>query len=307
MNQTDLEATMTSGSCPARSNPPGAAPAADVPVLKLFAIGLKSTERLLLDGTVRVWQRRTPRLDLLPDAHAADADVVMVDAGDAQAVAWARRQPWLADKAVIWIDGASVPPGHTITRRPVQWPTLPILLVRALENGPGAHAATGPGTLPAALDDAAPTAAHTILIVDDSMAVRAHLRSMLEARRFGVSEAVSVDAALELLDRQEIDCVLMDVLMPGLDGHEGCRRIKARPGRARSLPVVMLTSRSSPFDRVRGKMAGCDAYLTKPVDARELEQVLQQHLRRASSRSAAAAGRPTSLPPGRLRDGLGAR
>ena len=69
--------------------------------------------------------------------------------------------------------------------------------------------------------------------------------------------------------------MLLDVLMPGIDGFEACRRIKARAG---SPPVVMLTSKSSPFDRVRGKMAGCDTYLTKPVDAEQLRAVVSRHL-----------------------------
>jgi twitching motility two-component system response regulator PilG len=69
----------------------------------------------------------------------------------------------------------------------------------------------------------------------------------------------------------------MDVVMPGVDGYEGCREIK-RLQRRQVLPVVMLTSKSSPFDRIRGRMAGCDAYLAKPVDDEELKHVLARVL-----------------------------
>jgi twitching motility two-component system response regulator PilG len=69
----------------------------------------------------------------------------------------------------------------------------------------------------------------------------------------------------------------MDVVMPGVDGYEGCREIK-KLQRQKVLPVVMLTSKSSPFDRIRGRMAGCDAYLGKPVNDQDLKQVLARVL-----------------------------
>ncbi|HEY8049741.1 MAG TPA: response regulator, partial [Ramlibacter sp.] len=84
-------------------------------------------------------------------------------------------------------------------------------------------------------------------------------------------------------------CVFMDVLMPGVDGFEACRRIKARRG---ALPVVMLTSKSSPFDRVRGKIAGCDTYLTKPVDIVQLRDALGRHIALPPVREPAPGPRP---------------
>ena len=286
------------------------------PTLKLFVRGLAQEERQLLDGLVRVSQRRSPRLTLLDERDAQGADVVLIDSNNAEASTWARRQSWLEDKAVIWIDAARVASGHTLIRRPVQWSILPMLLARALEQSPGTAAAFASSrAAPLAADGfassraaplvadgfassrAAPLTAdgfassraaplglpssineqpRPILVVDDSLAVRAHLRSLLEAGGFVVSESDSAQAALELLSRQSFDCVLMDVMMPGIDGYEGCRRIKAMLRGARSLPVVMLTSKSSPFDRIRGKMAGCDAYLTKPIDPKQLGEVLVQ-------------------------------
>ena len=66
--------------------------------------------------------------------------------------------------------------------------------------------------------------------------------------------------------------------MPGMDGYETCRRIKALPKTGKDVKIIMLTSRTSPFDRIRGKMAGCDAYLTKPVEAEKLHETLRRHL-----------------------------
>ncbi len=273
--------------------------------LKLVVMGLKPMERQLLGGIVRVSQRRSPRLALVDDSDAAEADVVMVDALDARAMAWAQRQPWLKRKPVIWLDATSVPAGHTLATRPVNWAALPTLLARALEQP---TASVAPAAAPATEARAssaravAPPAAtasppvleqrRPILVVDDSLAVRAYLRSLLEARGFSVTDASSVRAALEVMTQRTFDCVLMDVLMPDIDGYEGCRQIKSRQRGASAVPVVMLTSKSSPFDRIRGKMAGCDAYLTKPVEPQQLSAVLQNHVRRADAQHAAQGAAP---------------
>ena len=253
------------------------------PVLRLSVNGLKSMERELLEGLVRVSQRRCPRLALLDPAVARDADVIVVDTRDAAAMAWAQQRPWLASRAVIWIDGEHAGPGHTLLPRPVQWPVLPMVLARALERGPGTASACpagarGPG--------ASPSHTARILVVDDSLAVRVHLRSLLEPRGYQVIEADSVAAAMDRIEDGRFDCVLMDVLMPQVDGYDGCHRIKTRLRGADATPVVMLSSKGSAFDRLRGKMAGCDAYLTKPVDPQLLGEVIAQQVGGGATRAA---------------------
>lgn len=275
------------------------------PALKLAVQGLKPGERQLLEGLVKVSQRRTPRLEILDNTRAREADVVVIDTRDPMAMSWARRHPWLVRRAVIWIDGHDAAPGHTVLRRPVQWPILPMVLARALESGPGtataaAAAVSAPGALAASTGgNFAPAHTPQILVVDDSLAVRAHLRSLLERRGYAVTDADCVDVALDSLDQRAFDCVLMDVLMPEVDGYEGCHQIKARLRGAKAVPVVMLTSKSSPFDRIRGKMAGCDAYLTKPVDPDHLAEVLAQHVRMPASGTSAPAplGPEVAVPP----------
>ena len=66
--------------------------------------------------------------------------------------------------------------------------------------------------------------------------------------------------------------------MPGIDGYEACRRIKAKRFFNHSSNVVMLTSKSSPFDHIMGKMAGCDAYLSKPIDPGKLYEVISHYV-----------------------------
>ena len=239
--------------------------------------GFSKIERQLLEGTVRLSQRRNPRLELVAEDKADTADVVMIDALDAQAVRWGEQQFWLADKAVIWVDSRSPRAGHTLVKRPVQWPILPMLLARALEQSAAVHPVAAAAAAHG-LRSSSDSAVKRVLVIDDSLAVRNHLRSLLEACGLQVSEADCVAAALKALAAERFDCALMDVLMPEVDGYEGCKRIKGLKASVGQLPVVMLTSKSSPFDRIRGKMAGCDAYLTKPVEPAQLYDVLAQHI-----------------------------
>lgn len=275
--------------------PAPAAGAEPASVLRLAVKGLKPIERQLLEGLVKVSQRRTPRLQILDDMLAREADVIVIDTRDALAMTWAHARPWLAQRAVIWIDGTEADPGHMLLRRPVQWPILPMVLARALESGPGTTATSAP----AAAHQATRTRgiangpAPHLLVVDDSLAVRAHLRSLLEPAGYQVTEADGVAAALDRIEQHRFDGVLMDVLMPQVDGYEGCRRVKARLRGPDAVPVVMLTSKGSPFDRIRGKMAGCDAYLTKPVDPQHLSEVMAQQI--AAPRSTPSA--PPPRPP----------
>lgn len=103
------------------------------------------------------------------------------------------------------------------------------------------------------------------LIVDDSEVVRHHLAQALQ--RIGIRAQTASDAqqGMAALTQGDYDFVLLDVVLPDDDGYSICRQIRRKP-QWRDLPVLILTSRSSPFDRARGALAGCTSYLTKPVE-----------------------------------------
>lgn len=104
-----------------------------------------------------------------------------------------------------------------------------------------------------------------VLVVDDILANVRLLEAKLAAEYFDVVTAMNGVDALDAVNRTRPDIVLLDVMMPGLDGIEVCRRIKANPA-TQHIPVIMVTALDQPEDRVRGLEAGADDFLTKPVN-----------------------------------------
>lgn len=108
-----------------------------------------------------------------------------------------------------------------------------------------------------------------ILIVDDESAARWALETLLRREGFEVRDASSGERALEECAAFRPDLILLDILMPGLNGFEVCRRIKATP-ETRLTPVVLITGLSDTHDRIEGINAGADDFLSKPIDMNEL-------------------------------------
>src|ERR1700691_553553 len=103
-----------------------------------------------------------------------------------------------------------------------------------------------------------------VLVVDDIPANVKLLEARLSAEYFDVVTAMSGEQALAICERAECDLVLLDAMMPELDGFEVCRRLKTNPA-THHIPVVMVTALDQPCDRVRGLEPGADAFLTKPI------------------------------------------
>ena len=108
-----------------------------------------------------------------------------------------------------------------------------------------------------------------VLVVDDNQTVREFMRSKLAAFGFNVDYAESGEQAIGFTGQKHYACIFLDVIMPGIDGYQVCKQKTA---------VVMLTSKDSPFDKIRGSMSGCDAYLTKPVDEEKLLETIAKFL-----------------------------
>ena len=108
----------------------------------------------------------------------------------------------------------------------------------------------------------------SILVVDDQPAVRRLLRALLEMAGFEVTEAEDGAWALEAVRTQQPDLVVLDIMMPRVDGWKVLTEIREDPDLT-ELPVIVLTAKGQPRDRLRGWEVGCDAYIPKPFDPPE--------------------------------------
>jgi two-component system cell cycle response regulator DivK len=114
-----------------------------------------------------------------------------------------------------------------------------------------------------------------ILIVEDEPKNLKLFRDLLQKFGFETIEATDGEQGVELAKTTEPDLILMDIMMPKMDGLEATRTIKAQPN-CRQIPIIALTSYAMKGDRERAIEAGCDGYITKPVDIRELMKSIEQ-------------------------------
>lgn len=118
---------------------------------------------------------------------------------------------------------------------------------------------------------------YKVLVVDDSAPMQQALALELQK----LPEAVEVEfaddgeSALEKVASQRFDFIFLDIMMPGIDGFETCTRMRQMP-ELKKTPIIMLSSKTSPLDEVKGIMAGCSTYLTKPIDQTEFQKVINR-------------------------------
>ncbi len=136
-----------------------------------------------------------------------------------------------------------------------------------------------------------------VLVVDDDPTVSDVVRRYLEHADYGVTLAADGIAALDAVASRRPDLVVLDLMLPGLDGLEVCRRLRERDP---ELPIVMLTALGDEADRVVGLSLGADDYVTKPFSPRELVLRVQSVLRRAARSTEAETAQPELIRDGDL-------
>lgn len=266
----------------------------------LELLGFTGAEKSLLSSTFRLSSRRPfhyaePSGGERPDVYLANAD-------NAEALRMLRERAPNVHAPAVLVGGATDPLEWPLVPKPIHWTRLfdtldqqmQVAMVERVRRGMAASGTWDgrgrrfcdrrpmPAASPAAQGrDARATATgpsetaqtapsqEAVLVVDDSATVRAFMRARLAPFGFQLDFAESGEMAIDMVQARRYQCIFLDVLMPGIDGYQVCKRIKASTT-ARGTAVVMLTSKSSAFDRFRGSWAGCDAYLAKPVGEREL-------------------------------------
>jgi DNA-binding response OmpR family regulator len=132
-----------------------------------------------------------------------------------------------------------------------------------------------------------------ILLIEDDSEIVDLLEPVLRLEGFAVQSASSGEEGLEILAHAHPDLVLLDVMLPGMNGFETLRRIRATS----AIPVIMLTARGQDVDRIVGLEIGADDYLPKPFNIRELSARIQAVLRRSSSAPSSATTPAAAVPP----------
>ena len=130
-----------------------------------------------------------------------------------------------------------------------------------------------------------------LLMIEDDARLAQMVGEYLERSGFGVTHAIDAKAGLHLLEDPPSghlpDLLVLDLMLPDMDGLEVCRRVRALPGETGKVPVLMLTAKGDPMDRIVGLELGADDYLPKPFEPRELLARIRAILRR----------RPDGTPP----------
>lgn len=263
----------------------------------LATIGVDERERLWLKQIVEISQTRALRFSAYVANSQSTPDIVLVDADKPGSL-----EKWVAYQKVH-AKGKSTSCIVLGRERPVTNPEYflkrPIIATRLLAMLERV-AITEHGVLDAAaihpddLKHAAASPAHerseisrsednardgiSALVVDDSLPVRVQMKTALKALASRIDFAETGEAALSFIQQNRYDIIFLDVILPGMDGYDLCRTIKRDPEKQKT-PVIMLTGNSSPADRVKGKLAGCDTYLIKPVRQSVFEEVVREYVR----------------------------
>jgi len=115
------------------------------------------------------------------------------------------------------------------------------------------------------------------LVIDDSSVIRRLMGIALDRMGLEADFVDNGEKALKRLEQGEYDIIFLDIMMEGMDGYKVCKLIKSKPN-TKEIPVIMLTSRDGAIDKIRGKLAGADHYLTKPVKMKEFKDTIEKYV-----------------------------
>jgi twitching motility two-component system response regulator PilG len=277
-------------------------------------IGFNQTELMALTSVFDLSSRRVPKF-ARHNAFEIPPDILLVDANDIAAVRLLGERNASGLIPTIMVGDSNRGTGWPLLARPIRW----MKLFQAFDVAIGSRAsetpapALAPGTArplgaaknPDMQPDAGPEEAalqipaakaqmsageisgvwraqnpriESVLVVDDNLTVREFMKNKLAPFNFNVDYAENGEQAIGFTGQKHYTCIFLDVVMPGIDGYQVCKLIKSNRSAQKSA-VVMLTSKDSPFDKIRGSMSGCDAYLTKPVDEEKLLATIARFLR----------------------------
>ncbi|MCW5575630.1 MAG: response regulator [Burkholderiales bacterium] len=259
-------------------------------------VGFSQTERIVLGSIFGLSARRNPSFVAYTPKPDRVPDLFLIDADDPRCPDYIRAVTAKSKAPIILVGGSDHGTRHFVLPRPLRHGAALAMFAQAIREkfrppvagplpgpaakpaAPASPATARPPAKPEAPRPAADPNADRVLVVDDSLAVRKFMEAKLSPYAFQVDFAESGEQAIGFTGERSYTCVFLDVILPGVDGYQVCKLIKGKKSSGKATAVVMLTSKSSPFDKIRGTMAGCDAYLTKPVDEDRLLEVISKFI-----------------------------
>lgn len=240
-------------------------------IISLGCLGLQDREMRVLKSIFILSPELKEHYKLTDDSALHKADLVLINADSENAIRqWNKliKINTLAKPLALSGQGRTIGDADSL-RLPIRLPNLVEALKDVVKD-------TTHFEIPSDNTNGGP--ALRILIVDDSFPVRKYMEQkvadLLDIPA-QISFAESGEEALVKCKGRSYDLVFLDVMMEGMDGYKVCKTIKSRY----SSYVVMLTSKKSPFDKVRGTMSGCDAYITKPPEDKRLKEEIGKSLK----------------------------
>ena len=237
----------------------------------LSYLGLTELETKVLKSIFTLAPQLKENYTLIPPEQVEHADLILVNSDDLVAIRiWNDlRQDNRLLSSLMLTDSAELVGSANTIQRPIRVQKLIAALEAIIDQ-----------SMLDIDDDKSEPSALDILVVDDSFPVRKYMEHKLgELAEFPInlSFASNGEEAIQKAARHDYDLIFLDVMMEGVDGYKVCKQVKADNG----AYVVMLTSKKSPFDKVRGTMSGCDAYITKPpADERLADELAKSMARR---------------------------
>ena len=268
-------------------------------IFALGIIGFPDNERTLLRSMCLLTTERERGYLIVERKTDPSGEIILVNGDDPDAIAYlnsANDPKYPRDAPRLYIGGNQVETSsHKSISRPITtthlFEALDKITVNVLDfnvsslkpNGEHNTARTPSKSEPpseAARSNSriGPAHKYRALVVDNSRPARELLKIKLNIVGLEVFPAVTGEQALELLNHYNFDIIFLDITLPSIDGYEVCKRIKSIKG-YKTIPICILSEKSSTVDKIKGKMSGCDEYLTKPVQSHDFFEVVNKLLK----------------------------
>jgi twitching motility two-component system response regulator PilG len=253
-------------------------------VFKVGIFGLAPNEQNTLGSIFKLAGSRSPKPEyalVTNDEERKSADIILVDADNANAISEWNSFSVHHKTGVIKVSKkvpAEKPKEEVYLRRP-------LILKRVLETLDPVAITVGGVTVGGGNEPIGEPLPPTnsgdcgvkVLVVDDALPIRKGMQINLGRFGLDIDLAETGEEALEYTEKNIYDLIFLDVMLPGIDGYQVCRKIKSHKS-ARNTPVIMLTGKGGGIDKLKGKMAGANLWLTKPVEPEQLKEVLTQYV-----------------------------